>query len=275
MYTDSTYVINGIREWIHAWRRRGWKTVEGNDVLNRDLWEQLVSLVEARGKGGSRVALRPRPQRHLRQRARRRDRRQRSRAVSRVELYRGRLLLYGRPILDIPEDTTVPGAASVLAGEVARRKPHSYLSVVDGKPMRHATWADCERRVKGRSGARFKKAMSAADERAILEGVGTRSTGLGPVTARRPQPARLGQTRPTSSVGVEWFAMIQPPRVTRKETDMRPAPSAILCVTLLLAASRANAAAIVYEQLPGTNSSALFNSSTLDGARSPARIHVG
>jgi ribonuclease HI len=34
--------------------------------------------------------------------------------------------------------------------------------------MRHATWADCERRVKGRSGARFKKAMSAADEAAIL-----------------------------------------------------------------------------------------------------------
>ena len=34
--------------------------------------------------------------------------------------------------------------------------------------MRHATWADCERRVKGRSGARFKKAMSADDEAAIL-----------------------------------------------------------------------------------------------------------
>jgi ribonuclease HI len=34
--------------------------------------------------------------------------------------------------------------------------------------MRHATWAECERRVKGRSGARFKKAISAADESAIL-----------------------------------------------------------------------------------------------------------
>jgi ribonuclease HI len=36
-------------------------------------------------------------------------------------------------------------------------------------PMRHATWAECEQRVKGRSGARFKKAMSAADEKAILQ----------------------------------------------------------------------------------------------------------
>jgi ribonuclease HI len=38
--------------------------------------------------------------------------------------------------------------------------------------MRHATWAECERRVKGRSGARFKKAMSAAEEAAILRGWG-------------------------------------------------------------------------------------------------------
>ena len=34
--------------------------------------------------------------------------------------------------------------------------------------MRHATWADCERRVKGQSGARFKKTASAADETAVL-----------------------------------------------------------------------------------------------------------
>jgi ribonuclease HI len=36
--------------------------------------------------------------------------------------------------------------------------------------MRHATWAECERRVKGRSGARFKKATSAEDEQVILRG---------------------------------------------------------------------------------------------------------
>jgi ribonuclease HI len=41
--------------------------------------------------------------------------------------------------------------------------------------MRHAAWSECEGRVKGRSGARFKKATSAADEEAIL-----RSWGLKP-----------------------------------------------------------------------------------------------
>ncbi len=46
------------------------------------------------------------------------------------------------------------------------------VSVVDGKPMRHATWRECESRVKGRSGARFKKAVSAGDEAAILRAWG-------------------------------------------------------------------------------------------------------
>ena len=49
VYTDSTYVIQGIREWIHGWRRRGWKTATGADVLNRDLWEALSDLTTARG----------------------------------------------------------------------------------------------------------------------------------------------------------------------------------------------------------------------------------
>jgi ribonuclease HI len=45
-------VIKGIREWIWAWRRRGWKTAEGNDVLNRELWEKLSHFVQERGTKG-------------------------------------------------------------------------------------------------------------------------------------------------------------------------------------------------------------------------------
>src|SRR4051812_14290373 len=37
VYTDSTYVIRGITQWIWAWRARGWKNAEGNEVSNRDL----------------------------------------------------------------------------------------------------------------------------------------------------------------------------------------------------------------------------------------------
>ena len=50
IYTDSSYVIKGITQWVWNWQRRGWKTAEGGDVLNRDLWEQLLSLVNAHGR---------------------------------------------------------------------------------------------------------------------------------------------------------------------------------------------------------------------------------
>jgi len=39
--TDSQYVKNGITQWIHGWRKRGWRTANGSPVKNRDLWEQL------------------------------------------------------------------------------------------------------------------------------------------------------------------------------------------------------------------------------------------
>lgn len=86
-----------------------------------------------------------------------------------VTLYRGPLLGYPLAILDLPSGTAVPARTSPAAGRAASTsKPYSYLSVVDGQLARHTTWADCERRVKGRPGARFKKAMTQGDEAAIL-----------------------------------------------------------------------------------------------------------
>lgn len=48
--SDSTYVVNCFRDrWWAGWRRRGWTTSAKKPVANRDLWEPLVDLVEARG----------------------------------------------------------------------------------------------------------------------------------------------------------------------------------------------------------------------------------
>jgi ribonuclease HI len=41
LFTDSQYVQKGIHEWIHAWKRRGWKTADGKPVKNDDLWRRL------------------------------------------------------------------------------------------------------------------------------------------------------------------------------------------------------------------------------------------
>ena len=42
---DSQYVKDGMSGWIHAWKRRNWKTVEGGAVKNRDLWLELDAAV--------------------------------------------------------------------------------------------------------------------------------------------------------------------------------------------------------------------------------------
>jgi ribonuclease HI len=39
--TDSQYVKNGITQWIHGWKRNGWKTSSKKPVQNQDLWEEL------------------------------------------------------------------------------------------------------------------------------------------------------------------------------------------------------------------------------------------
>jgi ribonuclease HI len=41
IYTDSQYVLKGISEWIHGWKRNGWKTSAMQPVKNADLWQQL------------------------------------------------------------------------------------------------------------------------------------------------------------------------------------------------------------------------------------------
>ncbi len=41
VFTDSQYVQKGITEWIHAWKRKGWKTADRKPVKNTDLWQAL------------------------------------------------------------------------------------------------------------------------------------------------------------------------------------------------------------------------------------------
>lgn len=41
LYTDSTYVRDGITKWIHGWKRNGWRTSAKKPVKNEDLWRRL------------------------------------------------------------------------------------------------------------------------------------------------------------------------------------------------------------------------------------------
>ena len=41
LHTDSKYVMHGITEWMHNWKKRGWKTASKKPVKNQDLWVAL------------------------------------------------------------------------------------------------------------------------------------------------------------------------------------------------------------------------------------------
>lgn len=172
-YTDSTYLIRGITQWIWGWKKRNWKTAEGAEVLNKDLWEQLDSFIRARGEKGKiewhysrghvgtpgnercdRIAV----------------------AFSKNDyctLYSGPYNTYSVNLLDVPDDTSLPEIKK--PGE--KKETYSYLSNLGGLVYRHKNWPACQQRVNGRSGAKFKKAMSASDEIEILK-----SWGLSPNT---------------------------------------------------------------------------------------------
>ena len=46
IYSDSEYVIKGCTQWAKNWVKNGWKTYQGGQVINRDLWEILIALYQ-------------------------------------------------------------------------------------------------------------------------------------------------------------------------------------------------------------------------------------
>lgn len=162
VYTDSTYVIRGITQWVWGWRKKEWKTAEGKDVANQDLWKELVRLASARKPKIEWHYVRG----HIGTPGNERcdEIATRFSTGKNVSLYRGSLLQYGTAVHDIPDDTELPEMRPKEEKKIA----FSYLSLVNGVLEKHADWKSCEARVKGRPGAKFKKAMAAGDEPKIL-----------------------------------------------------------------------------------------------------------
>ncbi len=175
IYTDSTYVIQGITKWVFGWSRRGWKTAEGGEVANALYWKRLMALLAERKKAFPEASLVEwlYVRGHVGVPG---NERVDEIAVAfskgrTAKLYTGPLQGYGVAVHDVPEDTSVPEPRQ----REEKVQAHSYLSEVGRTVMRHATWAECERRVKGVPGARFKKTRSAQDEAKVLEDWGVKA----------------------------------------------------------------------------------------------------
>ncbi len=44
IFADSNYVLNGVTSWVYNWEKNGWRTANKKEVLNQDLWKELIDL---------------------------------------------------------------------------------------------------------------------------------------------------------------------------------------------------------------------------------------
>ena len=168
IYTDSKYVREGITTWVFGWQKNGWQTKAKKDVSNKELWIKLFDAVRMREKHGaiewvlvpghSGAAGNERADAIATKYA---DKEEAALYVGSYEEYDTDLVAPDKKTLE------VQAKKRSVARARSNAKAYLYLSLVEGKVMRHLTWAECETRVKGKK-AKFKKALSAEDEKNIL-----------------------------------------------------------------------------------------------------------
>ncbi len=183
IYLDSAYVMNGATKWVFGWQKNNWKTSLKEDVANVDLWQDIMKVmhgkkiewkllkghagiagnercdeiatayadsfsgeeVKGEGEGGAREPRAP-------------------------ELFRGNLSDYGVDIMNLMGSGAISSGRS--SKKSSKEKAYSYVSLVDGLVMTHQTWEECEARVKGAKGAKFKKVFSAGEETNLINTLG-------------------------------------------------------------------------------------------------------
>jgi ribonuclease HI len=168
IFSDSSYVVNGITKWIVGWEKNGWKTKAKKDVLNSDLWLRLRDV--SRGKHVAWHHVPGHSGIHGNERAN--DIAESFASGKPPTLFRG-------PKAHYPFDLALDDASLGQGG--MKRSPekkqiqkhragtaYSYVSLVDGTIEVHKTWEECKARVQGKR-ALFKKAMSRAEEAFIIK----------------------------------------------------------------------------------------------------------
>lgn len=164
IYTDSKYVVDGAKGWVFGWLKNGWKTKADNDVANMELWQTLVPLLNkiqiTWHKVPGHVGI---------------IGNERADTIASTfaekgsfDLYTGARADYGHDLSNVTFDETKKQERSD-AKKRSAQKAFSYISMVGGVIETHQTWAECEKRVKGQKGVRFKKSLSPSDEIAVIK----------------------------------------------------------------------------------------------------------
>jgi ribonuclease HI len=163
IYTDSKYVVEGANGWMFGWLKNGWQTKAGTGVINKELWQELLPLLKQvqiewhKVPGHVGIIGNERADTIASDFA----------ATGKYNLYSGSQKEYGFDLSDTSFDETKAKERSD-ARKRQTQKAFSYVSLLDGVVQTHKTWGECESRVKGKRGTRFKKSLDANNEKAII-----------------------------------------------------------------------------------------------------------
>lgn len=163
VYTDSSYLIKGITDWIDSWERNGWVKRGGSSVKNEDLWKELrtlskkadISWKHVRGHSG--IAGNERAD-------------EIACCFADGDNFPLRKCIYSeydKDILSLEQNSGI--SLNKEKKKSSSRKPYSYVSEIEGKVISHDSWDECKKRVEGVSGARFKKVYSSFEENNLME----------------------------------------------------------------------------------------------------------
>lgn len=164
IYTDSRYVAEGAQQWIHGWQNNGWKTKTGGEVKNKTLWQALVAILPQLTitwhvvPGHSGVSGNERADVIASTFGEKKN----------VTLYQGNVREYGYDLQNVSFDVEKKDARHAARAQ-QNQKAYSYVSLRNGVVKTHATWTECEARVKGQKNVRFKKALTKKEEGEIVK----------------------------------------------------------------------------------------------------------
>ena len=169
IHTDSAYLLNGITMWIYAWVKNNWQTKTKDDVLNKDIWEALYKVesnlknkYEIEGikvKGHDGVFLNERCDEIATGFS----------AQTHPIVFTGNVKDYEKLFGKITHAEKKDSTKKVSTKKSSSKKDaYSYVSEVGGKIHVDSTWVECEKRVKGKSGAKYKKVFSKVEESELI-----------------------------------------------------------------------------------------------------------
>lgn len=165
IHSDSAYVINGITKWVFGWEKNGWMTSQKEPVLNSDLWKKLMNATKhhegkiswAKVKGHSGEALNERADAICTSFADGKP----------LDLFDGKYADYKAQI----DAEAAHGSTKITSRKKTKhntKEAYSYVSFVDGVIKMDKDWATCEKRVKGKKGAQYKKVFSKEEEQELI-----------------------------------------------------------------------------------------------------------